>query len=207
MNRAFAPAALALPLLLALACLSGCAGSPSASFYTLSAQPPAASVTSGTSVPSVRSVTSAITISAMTVPEMVDRPQLALRVNSGEVKFDEFARWADPLKSQIRRVLAADLALIFPDAFVTGNTGTVDSTPGYLVSVDIQSFESSPGDAASIAALWSVRTQKSAVVSGRSVVREPAGGPGYDALVAAQSRALATVSHDIAVAIGGMAAR
>lgn len=204
MNRTFAPGALALPLLLALACLSGCAGSPSASFYTLSAQPPAASVTS---VTSVRSVTSAITISAMTVPEMVDRPQLALRVNSGEVKFDEFARWADPLKSQIRRVLAADLALIFPDAFVTGNTGTVDSTPGYLVSVDIQSFESSPGDAASIAALWSVRTQKSAVVSGRSVVREPAGGPGYDALVAAQSRALATVSHDIAVAIGGMAAR
>jgi len=46
-----------------------------------------------------------------------------------------------------------------------------------------------------------VSTAKGGVKTGQSAVREPAGGPGYDALVAAHVRALAAVSRDIAAAI------
>jgi len=49
--------------------------------------------------------------------------------------------------------------------------------------------------------LWQVSTAKGGVKTGQSAVREPAGGPGYDALVAAHVRALAAVSRDIAAAI------
>ena len=53
---------------------------------------------------------SRIVIDAVTVPELVDRPQFVLRTGATQVTIDEFARWADPLQSQISRVLAADLA-------------------------------------------------------------------------------------------------
>jgi uncharacterized lipoprotein YmbA len=135
------------------------------------------------------------------VPEIVDRPQLVLRVNANEVNFDEFARWADSLKAQVRRVIAADLALQFPSALVSGYPGTVDPTSSYQVSIDVESFESAVGDTSAVSVLWSVRPPKGATVNGRTVVRVPTGGPGYDALIAAHSKALAAVSGDIATAI------
>ena len=125
-----------------------------------------------------------------------------LRVDANQVALAEFDRWADPLKSQIRRVIAADLALQFPGALVSGYPQNVDPASNYLVSIDVQSFESAPGDAASITVLWSVRPPKlGAPMNGRTVVREPTGGAGDDALVAAHSRALAAVSRDIATAL------
>jgi hypothetical protein len=73
----------------------------------------------------------------------------------------------------------------------------------YRVQVDIQRFESTLGGTAVIEALWSVRRSPDGQPkTGRSLVQESTGGgAGYDALVAAHSRALAAVSRDIAVAI------
>ena len=181
-------------IVLTLTLAGGCGSSPKASFYTLSPQRAQAQVDTGTPV--------AITIGVVTVPDIVDRPQLVLRVDANQVALAEFDRWADPLKSQIRRVIAADLALQFPGALVSGYPQNVDPASNYLVSIDVQSFESAPGDAASITVLWSVRPPKlGAPMNGRTVVREPTGGAGHDALVAAHSRALAAVSRDIATAL------
>ena len=53
-----------------------------------------------------------------------------------------------------------------------------------------------------IDALWTVRRNSGGEPkAGRSVVREPIGGDGYDGLVAAYSRALAALSREIAEAI------
>jgi len=53
-----------------------------------------------------------------------------------------------------------------------------------------------------IDALWTVRRASGGEPrTGRSVVHEPTGGDGYDALVAAHGRALATVSRDVAESI------
>jgi hypothetical protein len=46
-----------------------------------------------------------------------------------------------------------------------------------------------------------------APVSGRTTLREPVQGEGYDALAAAHSRAIAGLSRDIAAAIRSAAAR
>jgi uncharacterized lipoprotein YmbA len=74
------------------------------------------------------------------------------------------------------------------------------------VRVDIQQFESVPGDAVTVDAHWSVRRfGDDNALTGRSLVREPVTGGDWNALVAAHSRALASVSRDIAKAIqGGM---
>jgi uncharacterized protein len=182
-------------VLLMLVASGGCSTSPKSSFYTLSAAAPLESGRAAT--PPVY-----IAVDAVTIPELVDRPQFVLRTGATQVKIDEFARWADPLGAQISRVLAADLAQAVPGALVSGYPQRLDSAQTYHVWVDVQSFESTPGEMASVVVLWSVRPPKlGAVVTGRTIAHEPARAPGYDALVDAHSRALATVSNDIAGAI------
>jgi uncharacterized lipoprotein YmbA len=178
----------------AFALVSGCASSPQSNFYTLSPELATDTSSAGRSP-------KAIVVSPVSVPEVVDRPQFVLRVNENKVSLDEFARWADPLKSQIGRVIAADLALQFSSTLVYSNPGALDLASTCQVTVDVQSFESTPGESAALSALWSVKPQKGAPISGRTVVREPIASGGYDALVAAHSRALSALSRDIATAI------
>ena len=182
-------------LLIVLSFVEGCSTSPRAAFYTLSAAPPLESVRTPT--PPI-----SIAIDAVTIPELVDRPQFVLRTGATQVTIDEYARWADPLRSQISRVLAADLARAVPGALVSGFAQHSDSTEAYRVRVDVQSFESAPGEAAAMVVLWSVRPPKqSTAIAGQTIARELASAPGYYALVDAHSRILATVSNDIASAI------
>jgi uncharacterized lipoprotein YmbA len=72
----------------------------------------------------------------------------------------------------------------------------------------VQRFDSTPGEGAAIDVAWTIRrVEGSAVTSGRSSVMERAAGPGYEALVAAHSRALGLVSREIAQALAAFAAR
>ena len=74
--------------------------------------------------------------------------------------------------------------------------------PAYRVTIDVQRFESAPGQAALVEAVWTVRkTAGGETRSGRTVAREAVQGDGFDALAAAHSRALAKMSGDIAAAI------
>jgi uncharacterized lipoprotein YmbA len=175
-----------------LTLFAGCATSPPSKFYTLS------SVQVVAQSPGVDPIL--IAIDPVTVPELIDRSQIVSRVDANRVSIDEFARWADPLRSQIPRVLAADLAQFIPGAIVSTYPQRVDDN-AYRVSVDVQSFDSSTSGTVTLAVIWSVRAPKRGEkVRGRTVVHEAAGGPGYDALVQAHSRALASVASDIAVA-------
>ena len=177
---------------LALCALAGCS-TPKARFYALSApgQPASKALYS-------------VAVGPVSVPEAVDRPQLVLRNAGNEVTIAEQTRWAGPLKSEVPRVLAANLAQALGDAYVSAYPQSTVSGADYVVVVDIQRFESAPGEAATIEALWAVRAAKGkdgAPRNGRSVVREPAQGKDDDALVAAHSRALMSISRDIAEAV------
>jgi uncharacterized lipoprotein YmbA len=73
------------------------------------------------------------------------------------------------------------------------------------VIVDVQRFESVTSDAVTVDALWAVRRAAGGETrTGRSLVREPTAGAGYDAVVAAHGRALTHVSQDIAATIRTM---
>jgi uncharacterized protein len=178
---------------IALCFLAACATSPASKFYTLSA------VSVVEQSPNAARV--AIAIDPVTVPELVDRSQIVTRLDANRVSIDEFARWAEPLKNQIPRVLAADLARFIPGAIVSTYPQRVDDN-AYRVSVDVQSIDASTNGAVTLVVIWSIRApNREERVSGRSVVRETADEPGYDALVGAHSRALASVASDIAAAM------
>jgi uncharacterized lipoprotein YmbA len=179
-------------LALALGPLAGCS-SPKAVFYTLNAE--AALERTGPLMPV------SIVVGPVTVPELVDRPQMVTRVSDNEVKLNEFARWGEPLKSNIPLALAGDLSQLLG----TDRVGVFPQNMGasaWQVGVDVLRLDATPGASVTIEALWTVRLPKqTASVKGHTVANEPVTGPGYDAIAAAYSRAFSTVSRDIAVAI------
>jgi uncharacterized lipoprotein YmbA len=171
---------------------AGCGTSPPERFFTLESTPPQQrSSSTGTEF--------TVVVGPITIPELVDRPQLVLRTAPGRVEVVEQARWAAPLKSEIPRVVADHLARFLESARTATSAERAVGTPDYRVLIDIQRFESTPQQGVTLQAAWTVRTPAGAS-SGRSLLTEPAGG-GYDELVAAHSRALATLSREIATSI------
>jgi uncharacterized lipoprotein YmbA len=185
---------LSIAVTVVLAVLCGCASSPKSDFYTLSPQAPQASGASGAPI--------TVLIGSVTVPELVDRPQIVVRTSDNKVEIDEFARWAEPLKAQIPSVVRADLARLLDSAFVSTHPMGSDLAAAYRVQLDVQRFDATLGDAATVDVLWSVAPPgKLPLMSGRSRIRTPCAGAGFDAVVAAYSAALGAVSRDFAAAI------
>lgn len=192
MIRRFASLAALLPVVVA----AGCASAP-ARFYTLD------SMATAGGAPVVRY---AIVVGPVSVPATVDRPEFVVQVATNQVKIDEFNRWAGPLGDAIARVVAGDLAVLLGTPDVAAGP-LASFTPAYRVTLDVQRFESIPGQSVLVEAVWAVRKIASdGTRSGRTTARETVEGKGYDALAAAHSRALATVSADIAAAIRAEAA-
>jgi uncharacterized protein len=183
-------------VLISVSAFAGCGSSPRETYYTLSA----AGAMNGAAPVSAES-TYSVAVGPITLPEVVDRPQLVLRVGPNEVTFVELHRWAGPLKSEIPRVIADNLAGYLNVKQVAAYPQSAGDNAEYRVVVDIQRFDSTLGESVAIDALWTVRRPSDgAMRTGRSTARESSGG-NYDALVAAHSRALATVSREIAEAI------
>lgn len=114
----------------------------------------------------------------------------------------ETHRWAESPKSEIPRIIAADLGILLKSARVSTYPQNAGLEADYRVLLDIQRFEMTNGEGVGLEVIWSVRRSDGGVPkTGRTVVSEPISSPGYDALVAAQSRALATVSRDLAQAL------
>jgi len=185
--------------LLACACLgsalmSGCATSPQASFYTLEALvPPAAATTQGRPP--------RLAVAGVTLPELVDRPQLVVRGDGSRVFVLEMHRWAEPLKSAIPRILAENLARLLGVEQVAAYPQNAALAAEDRLFVDFQSIETRD-DSVLLDAFWSIRsTADTPARSGRAVLQEPVSARGHDAQAAAFSRALAAVSREIAKTI------
>jgi len=172
------------------ALLGGCGTSAPARFYTL--DPTAAA--NGAS-----SARFAVVVDPVSIPASVDRPQFVVQTAANRVDVDEFNRWVAPLGDQIAGVVAADLAALLG----TPNVATAPiPNPDYRVLINVQRFESVRGQTAVLDAVWTVqKARNSPPRSGRTIARETVQGEGFDALAAAHSRALATMSADIAAAI------
>jgi uncharacterized lipoprotein YmbA len=79
---------------------------------------------------------------------------------------------------------------------------TLNVDADYRAAIDVQSFQSAPGEAATLDAVWTVRrTKDGKAETGRTTARETVQEKSYDALAAAHSRALARLSEDIANAV------
>ncbi len=181
--------------------VSGCASPPPERYFTLvGTSAPATTAAAAGFSPATATNLLVITIGPVTVPEIVDRPQLVLRTGPNRVGIMEQARWAAPLKSEIPKVIADHLAKRVPGAQLSTSIQRGSGPPDLRVAIDIERFDTVPGEGAAIEAIWTVRMRNGTVHQGHSRVFEAAGAE-YEALVAAHSRALHRISLDIASVI------
>jgi uncharacterized lipoprotein YmbA len=183
-----------LVVALVTATLVGCSSSPPVVFYTLTEIP---STTAISKTPAYE-----VLVGPVTLPETLDRPQLVARVSDTQVAVLEQQRWAAPLKSEVPRVLAANLNQLLPEAAVSVEPQPSTGRPLWRLGVDIQRLTATPGSDVTIEALWSIQGAPGTEPKiGYSVLREPVSGPGYDALVAAHTGAINALSRELAAAI------
>ena len=170
----------------------GCGTTPPSRFYTLSA----------TTAPAATSSNLSVAVGPVSVPAVVDRPQIVVSTSANQVGIDEFNRWASPLQNNISRVVADNLVALLGTPRVTLVPQTLSADADYRAAIEVQSFESAPGEAAKLDAVWTVRRMKDGKTeTGRTTAREVVQEKGYDVLAAAHSRAVARLSQDIADAV------
>jgi uncharacterized protein len=171
----------------------GCA-SPASHLYTLT---PAAATPAGQTPLSV-----SVVVGPVSVPAAVDLPEIVVSTGPNQVALDEFNRWAAPLQSNISRVVVEDLVMLLGTPRVMQLQQALNAPHDYAVAIEVQSFDSAPGEAATLNAVWVVRRLKDGKTqTARTTVREPVTQKGYAALAAAHSRALGRMSQDIADAV------
>lgn len=180
-----------------VAALFGCRSSPPDYFYTLKSTAQSAPAT-----PAAEPLS--IVVGPVTIPAIVDRPQMVAYRGNNQVTLAEQSRWAEPVVSAVPRVIAEDLSKLLGAQVSTVTTQTLPD-PRFRVALDVQRFEAVLGQAVTVEVLWTVSTPKSGPrKTGRSVVNQPAGGADYGSVVAAFDAALAAVSGEIAAAIRAM---
>src|SRR5215469_17933186 len=141
----------------------GCGSTPASRFYTLSAVAPPAGASSNLSV----------VVGPVSVPAEVDRPQIVITTGPNQVGLDEFNRWAAPLQNNISRVVAENLVAMLGTPRVTLFPQTMSAEADYRAAIEVQRFESAPGDAATLDAVWTViRSKDGRSQTGRTTVRD-----------------------------------
>jgi uncharacterized lipoprotein YmbA len=177
--------------LLVLLLVAGCGSTPKESFYTLASAPPVAATASSAV---------SIHVGAVALPDAVDRTPMVIRTGPNQVEIEDFHRWAEPLKTAIPRVLAANLSQLMGGARVS--SGRQGGTPAdYRVNVEIARFESSFAEGATLEATWTVTGQSGAPVHGRTLARAPSASGDHAGIASAHSRALDQLAREIAAAI------
>jgi uncharacterized lipoprotein YmbA len=179
---------------LAAGSLAACASVEPDRFYTLEAS------ASGQTQPKAGAFS--VALGPLTLPELVDRPQLVLRSAANRVTLLEHQRWAESLKSNLARVLASNLRTELGGVTVAAYGDNASRDAKYLVLVDVTRFDAEQDQAVTLEAVWSVRDVAGSVLqSGHANLREATQAGSVDALVAAHGRTLARVSAEIALSV------
>jgi uncharacterized lipoprotein YmbA len=166
-----------------LSLLCACVTSRPDHFYILSAQPPGASDT--------RTTPATQAWLRVTLPSLVDRPELILNTSTNGVVVLEHERWAAPLADLVTQILARDLERRRSDLLVAGQSAGQSGDAAVKVTVDLVQMTVRRGERASIEAHWRIldpRTGGERV--GSEVFSAPLAQDGYAAVPQALSDCL-----------------
>lgn len=139
-----------------------------------------------------------VEIAAVKIPAQVDRPELVVRRRDGEITLLENELWIAPLADELRSALSVELLRRLSMADAEHPRRDLDPI---TVGVDVERFESAPGDYALVEASWSLRVSSSVRHHDALVCRTLAYErvpEGTIALVRAQQHAIALIADEIA---------
>src|SRR5438270_13465999 len=138
-----------LALALAAVMLAGCGASDHSRFYVLTEHPAVVALADAAAP------TTTIALGAVKLPAALDRPQMAHRLNSDEISYSEYDRWAGPLDDMVRRVLIADLdGRLAPGMILVENNPA--SPAGCTIALDILRFDADTTGLVALTARWEI---------------------------------------------------
>ena len=187
-------------LVIGLFFLNGCLGkSQSPRFYTLS--PLTEDKAMAISDNPARDAS--IGIGPIKLADYLDQSKIVTQTGDNRLVKAEFDLWAGALKDNLTNVLAENIGLLLPTERIYIYPWRLSEPMDYQIILDVVRFDGDLGKDAWLVARWSIvgGKDKELLAVSRSSIREPVTGSGYDALVTAQSRALAKLSHEIVEAI------
>jgi hypothetical protein len=177
----------------------GCASSPPTRFYTLS------SLQEGgrgpKESPSDQGLT--IVVGPIKFPTYLDRTEIVTRASSNKITISEFDLWAGLLEEDFNRVLAENLSILLSTEGVTVYPRLRPGLAKFQITMDVTRFDGPLGGDVSLIARWAILEgkERKLVSVRKSTIIEPSGAQGYEAMVAADSRALEKLSREIAETI------
>ena len=128
---------------------------------------------------------------------------MARHLNSDEISYSEYDRWAGPLDDMMRRVLVADLdGRLGPGATLIENNPT--SPASLTIAVDVLRFDADAAGVVTIKARWQVlgRAGSLAGAPRAATIVKPGSGREAEAVAATMSRAIADLATQIAASLG-----
>jgi hypothetical protein len=177
--------------------LAGCGASDHSRFYVLTEHP--ALVARATAA----APTTTIALGAINLPAALDRPQMARRLNSDEISYSEYDRWAGPLDDMVRRVLSADLEGRLPPGMIL-----IDNNPtspaSLTIAVDILRFDADAAGQVTLKARWQMLDRSGSLVGipRDAMIFKPGSGRDAEAVAATMSGAVADLATQIAASLG-----
>lgn len=190
---------LALSLLLAQALLPGCvnigAGTPPREpSYVLEATVPAASL-------DVSGI--AVGVGPVTISSYLNRNEMIVREAENRVHVDPLHYWGAPLNDEVQRVLGENLARLLRTERISTWPWSKNAGVAVRVPVQVLQFEPVVGRGVVLVARWQVLSPDatSVLVARQSEIVEPVAGAGPGPQAAGMSRALGSLSSEIASAI------
>jgi uncharacterized lipoprotein YmbA len=176
--------------------LTACGRTPPAKFYSLQ---PTIESSAGKSMP--RDV--ALAVGPVAIPADIDRAEIVTRDAGNEVSFSEYHRWAGPLQPSIASVIAQNIATVLNTERVTPFTRENIFRPTHRVVININRYDSQPAKEFLLNATWSIKDLdgNKLLLIRNSIIAESLASAAYEELVAAQSKALAALSQEIAKAL------
>ncbi len=177
--------------------VSGCSSKPT-KFYVLT------SLAEVDNIPnSLSGDTLSIGIGPIKLPDYVNRPQIVTKNGGNELVIDEFHRWAESLNNNVSRVLSDNFATLLGTEKINTYPWNRFVPIDYQVAIDVTRFDSVIGEEATIEARWSLLTDRGRkeIMRKRSKISKIPAADNYDAIVVAESEALAELSQEIADAI------
>lgn len=186
---------------LATGLCAGCFGrTPPSVYYTLSPieMPQQA-------IPQASSRAIAIGIGPIKFPDELDRPAIVTRTGRNRLLVNDFHRWGGSLEKNISRVMGENLALLMKTDRVMARPWERHFQPDVRIALDIRQFDGRLGDYALLNVTWMVIRPEAGgpLLVRRTIIQEAVSDDGYEALVEAQSRALARLCRDIADVLRG----
>jgi len=189
-----------LPVILAIAAifLGGCR-SQSPRFYTLSPIQEDQVISKRKSL----AQNAVIGIGPVKLADYLDQSMLVSRTSTNEAEKAQFDRWVGSFKDNFINVMADNIGFLLSTERIYLYPWRMSVPIDYQVVLDVVRCDGRLGDAAWLEARWTIfeGPEKKLLQMKRSSRREPVTGADYADLVAAQSRAVAKLSQEIAEAI------